>query len=144
MPTGAEYLRYPRFLRRGRFRRRRLHQLGKSEDGVERASELVAHARQEIRLGEARLLGDDLGAFQLGIRFLQGALESLSLGDIARGGKDTLKSPLTVIECRRIVGDHRLLPVPSPGRKLVVGDLFLRQDELDARLGAVRIREVSL
>ena len=48
-----------------------LHHLGKSEDRVQRRAQLVAHLRQEPRLGDvggfgamARLVGDRLGLFE--------------------------------------------------------------------------------
>ena len=49
-----------------------LEQLGEAEDGVERRPQLVAHARQKLRLGldlalgERRLLARDLGVLALG------------------------------------------------------------------------------
>ena len=51
----------------------RLHHLGEAEDGVERRAQLVAHGRQEARLGEVgllgappRLVGIELGLLELG------------------------------------------------------------------------------
>ena len=64
-----------------------LHQLGEPEDRVEGAAQLVAHAGEEVRLRQVRLLGGGLGALQLDVRLLERLLEALALGDVAGGGE---------------------------------------------------------
>ena len=80
VPTGLQDL-VDAVLLTGRGRRRAgLHQLGEAEDGVERRAQLVAHAGEELRLRQVRLLGRDLGLLQLQVAFLQHRVEALALG----------------------------------------------------------------
>ena len=122
----------------------RLHQLGETEDRIERAAQLMAHAGEEIRFREVGFLRRGLGALQLDVLFLQRLLEALALGDVARGGEHALQPPVPVVEGGRVVGDHGFLAVPGARGELVVGDLLFAQHQLDARLGPLRIGEVVL
>jgi hypothetical protein len=55
------------------------HDLGKTQDGIERRADLVADLGQEIRALGARLLGGALGRRQFALRLLEG-------GDVAQHG----------------------------------------------------------
>src|SRR5471032_1987563 len=107
-----------RRLRGRRQRRRRLHQLGEAEDRVERAAQLMAHAREEIRFGEVGFIRHDLGTvrhdlgtFQLDVRLLERLLELFSLRNIARGSEYALKLSISVVKGGGVVGYHGFLAV---------------------------------
>ena len=107
MPAGLQNL-ADAFLLAGRGRRGvGLHHLGKAENGVERRSQLVTHAGQEIRFGAVCLFRHHLGALQLNVLFLQHLVQPLALGNVARGGEHALQLAVAVVERGGVVGDDR-------------------------------------
>ena len=120
------------FLLGGRWRRGvGLHQLGETEDGIERAAQLMAHAGKEIRFREVGFFRRGLGALQLDVLFLQRLIQAFALRDVARGGEHALQLPVPVVEGGRVVGHHGFLAVPGARGELVVGDLLFAQHQLD-------------
>ncbi len=144
MPARPENLGDVLLLAGRRQRGGRLQQLGETEDGIERAAKLVAHAGQELGLGEVGLLRRGLGALEFDVGFLERHLEAFALGDVARGGEHALQPAIPVVEGGRVVGHDCFLPVPGARRQLVVGDVLFVQHQLDGRFGPLRIGEVLL
>src|ERR1017187_10209203 len=61
----------------------RFHQLREAENCIERATELMAHARKKIRFGEICLFRHRLRALELDIRSLQRLLVELPFRDVS-------------------------------------------------------------
>src|ERR1051325_1714317 len=80
MPSRFQNLVNAFLLGGGRQRRGGLHQLGEAEDRVERAAELMTHAREEIRFRQIGSLGGRLGALELDVLVTQALIELLLLG----------------------------------------------------------------
>ena len=141
MPSRLEDL-VDAFLLGGRWRRRiGLHQLGETEDRVERGAQLMAHAGKKIRFREVGFFRYDLGALQLDVLLLQHLIQAFALRNVARGGEHALQPPVPVVEGGRIVGHHGLLAVPGARGELVIGDLAFGQHRLmaaSARSGSVK------
>ena len=97
------------------------------DTGIAEGFQLLVDDRQLLRV---------LGvALALDLVLLQRVLEALQLGHVARRGEHALQPPVTVVEGGRVVGHDRFAAVPGARGELVVGDLALGQDALDARLG---------
>ena len=136
IPAGVQDLADALFLRRRRRRRIGLHQLGEAEDGVERRAELVAHAGEEVGLGQIRFLGGGLGVGQrrldlVALRQVAGQFGEAAqiAGLIANGREDDVRPE------RRAVLAHAppFVLVPSAGGgevevvlRLAVLDVFAR------------------
>jgi len=114
-----------------------LQQLGEPENGIERAAQLMAHARKELGLGEVRLVRRGLGALQLDVRLAQHLFEALALGDVARRDEHALEHPVAVVEGGRVARDDGLPAVPAARGELVVGDFLLAQHTLDTDRGSL-------
>ena len=97
----------------------------------------MAHAGQEVGLGAARALRRRLGLFQLD-------LNPVALRHIARRGEHALQRAVPIVERRRIVRHDGLRPIARARGQFVVRYLLLAQHKLDGRIGAFRVREVSL
>ena len=85
MPSCAKNLIDALLLRRCRGGRVAVHELTKTEDGMKRRAQFVAHPRKEIRFHLIRFFRNYLGVFQfniLGLEYLleQGALCLRRLG----------------------------------------------------------------
>jgi len=87
-----------------------LHQLGETEDRIERATKLMAHAGEEIRFREVGFLRGGLGARQLDVRFLERLLVAFALRHVPRDGQYALQRPIPVVEGSGVVGYLRFLP----------------------------------
>ena len=118
-------------------------QLGKAQNCVQRRAQLMAHTRQEIGFGSVRLLGRRTGPFKVRIALLHRQLNSPPIRHISRRREYTLHLAIPIVKRRRVVGNHRLLAVSRPRRKLIVGHPTRRQNPFNARLRPLRIGKVA-
>ena len=121
-----------------------LQHLGKSDHGVQRRPQFVAHVRQEVGLGKVVFFRSGAGVLQLDVLFLEHQVQAFALGHVTRRGENSLELPVTVVEGGGVEGDHRLGAVSGPGGEFVIGDLLFPQHQLDAGFGPIRIGEVIL
>ena len=142
MPSGAQDLADAFLLTHGRWRCLRLHELGKTENRIQRAAQLMAHARQKVRLGQIGLLRQRAGSFQLHVLGFQHTIQAFAFGHIARCCEHTLQVAVAVIKSSGVVGDHGFPAVPCAGGELVVGDRLFIQYQRDARLGPLGVGEI--
>src|SRR5438067_1278585 len=113
-PAAAKDLHIFALLRRqGRLRKK----VCDTDDRVHWRSDIMTHARQEIRLGLARALGGSLGLPQFGFH-------PLALSNVARCGENSLQCALSVVKGGGVIGYHRLLSVAGAGRQFVIRDLL--------------------
>src|ERR1039458_10442721 len=113
MPSRLENLGNAFLLRVRRQRGGQLHQLGETEDRIERATKLMAHTGEEIRFREVGFLRGGLGARQLDVRFLERLLVAFALRDVPRDSQYALQRPIPVVEGGGVVGYLRFLAVPG-------------------------------
>src|ERR1035441_2596542 len=144
MPSRLKNLGNAFLLRVRRQRGGQLHQLGETEDRIERATKLMAHAGEEIRFRAVGFLRGGLGARQLDVRFLERLLVAFALRDVPRDGQYALQRPIPVVEGGGVVGYLRFLAVPGARGEFVVGDFLFAQHQLDGRFGTLRIGKVVL
>ena len=100
-----------------------------SDDGVERRTEFMGHARQESVLGV-------VGVLELKVFLLKGMLEPFAFGHIAGGGKYALELAVAIVEGGRIIRHHGLGLILGSGGELVVGHRPLAEHQADALFSA--------
>src|SRR5664279_4820729 len=118
MPSRLKNLGNAFLLRVRRQRGGQLHQLGETEDRIERATKLMAHAGEEIRFREVGFLRGGLGARQLDVRFLERLLVAFALRDVPRDGQYALQRPIPVVEGGGVVGPVSYTHLTLPTKRI--------------------------
>src|ERR1039458_7370876 len=117
MPSRLKNLGNAFLLRVRRQRGGQLHQLRETEDRIERATKLMAHAGKEIRFREVGFLRGGLGARQLDVRFLERLLVAFALRDVPRDSQYALQPVSACAQQRRCTCWRRSLSFRGrPGR----------------------------
>src|SRR5450759_3612711 len=120
MPSRLENLGNAFLLRVRRQWGGRLHQLRETEDRIDRAAKLMAHAGKEIRFREVGYLRGGFGALKLDDRFLERLLVAFALRDVS-SDCDVLKRFTVLAQVRH---DGRVHPVEGAVLGFVLDHAF--------------------